>query len=44
MEEKGRGGCRAGWVRKGLGGLVSDAYIIDQLGGKKNMRTEDTGR
>lgn len=35
-----RDGCRAGWVWKGLGGLASDALIIDQLGGKKNMRTE----
>lgn len=24
--------CRAGWVWKGLGGLASDALIIDQLG------------
>lgn len=30
-----RDGCRAGWVWKGLGGLASDALIIDQFGGRK---------
>lgn len=34
MEWRGR--CRAGWVRKGLGGLASDALIIDQLGEDKH--------
>lgn len=28
---KRRAGCRAGWVWRGLGGLASDAFIIDQL-------------
>ncbi len=27
---------RAGWVWKGLGGLASDALIIDQLGEDKH--------
>lgn len=34
MERRER--CGAGWVRKGLGGLASDALIIDQLGGDKH--------
>lgn len=35
--EKGRDGCRAGWVWRGLGGLASDALIIDQLGEDKHV-------
>lgn len=43
MQRK-EGGCRAGWVWRGLGGLASDAFIIDQLEkSEKNMRTEYAG-
>lgn len=33
---KGGMGAGQGWVWKGLGGLASDAFIIDQLGKNKH--------